>query len=143
MTRAKKIHKLTEKEDYPFRLAGISSAENDYRLCWSINKELGLNLVKTNNLEVFHKRLDDKQAFSQFEFLDEETLLQYRLISNRSINGYLLEEMTNLDYLLQITGDMDAGELDSLIDKLKSIQGIILAFPIDPLTLKSRKKLLQ
>jgi hypothetical protein len=141
MTR--KIHKLTEKEDYPFRLAGISSAENDYRLCWSLNQILGINLVKTSNLEIFHKRLDGKQAFSQFEYFDEETLLQYRLISNRSINGYLLEEMTNLDYLLQITGDINEGWMEILVKKLNGMEGIILAFPIDPTTLKSRKKLLQ
>jgi hypothetical protein len=139
----KKVHKLAEKEDYLFRLAGISSAENDYRLSWSLNQNLGINLVKIDNLEIYHKRLDDKQAFSQFEYFDDETLLQYRLISNRSINGYLLEEMTNLDYLLQISGDMDEGWLDFLIEKMNNIDGIVLAFPIDPTTLKSRKKLLQ
>jgi hypothetical protein len=139
----KKIHKLTEKEDYRFKLAGISSAENDYKLSWSLNHFLGINLIRINNLEIFHKRLDDKQAFSQFEYIDEETLLQYRLISNRSVNGYLLEEMTNLDYLLQISGDLDDGWLKDLIEKINSIDGIILAFPLDPATLKSRKKLLQ
>jgi len=76
----KRIHKLTEKEDYRFRLAGISSAENDYKLSWSLNQILGINLVRINNLEIYHKRLDDKQAFSQFEYLDEDTLIQYRLI---------------------------------------------------------------
>ncbi len=139
----KKVHKLTEKEDYRFRLAGISSAENDYKLCWSLNQILGINLARIDNLEIYHKRLDDKQAFSQFEFFDEETLLQYRLISNRSVNGYLLEEMTNLDYLLQISGDMDECWLESLIEKMNSIDGIILTFPLDPNTLKSRKKLQQ
>jgi len=65
------------------------------------------------------------------------------LISNRSVNGFLLEEMTNLDYLLQISGDMDEGWLELLIEKMNSIDGIILAFPLDPTTLKSRKKLQQ
>ena len=139
----KKIHKLAEKEDYPFRLAGISSAENDYRLCWSMNQLLGINLVKISNLEIYHKRLDGQQAFSQFEYFDEETLLQYRLISNRSMHGYLLEEMQNLDYLLQITGDLNEGWMEVLIKKLNSMEGVLLAFPIDPATLKSRKKLLQ
>jgi hypothetical protein len=139
----KKFHKLSEKEDYRFKLAGISSAENDYKLSWSLNQILGINLVRLDNLEIYHKRLDDKQAFSQFEYFDEETLVQYRLISNRSINGYLLEEMTNLDYLLQISGDMDEGWLEALIENMNSIDGVILAFPLDPTTLKSRKKLLQ
>lgn len=139
----KKVHKLSEKEEYHFKLAGISSAENDYKLSWSLNQILGINLVRLENLEVYHKRLDDKQSFSQFEYFDEETLVQYRLISNRSVNGYLLEEMTNLDYLLQISGDMDEGWLENLIEKMNGIDGIILAFPLDPTTLKSRKKLLQ
>ena len=133
----KKVHKLTEKEDYRFRLAGISSAENDYKLSWSLNQILGINLVRIDDLEIYHKRLDDKQAFSQFEYFDEETLLQYRLISNRSVNGYLLEEMTNLDYLLQISGDMDNAWLELLIEKMNNIDGIILVFPLDPTTLKS------
>jgi hypothetical protein len=139
----KKFHKLTEKEDYRFRLAGIASAENDYKLSWSLNQILGIKLVRMDNLEIYHKRLEDKQVFSQFEYFDEETLLQYRLISNRSANGYLLEEMTNLDYLLQISGDVDEGWLECLIQKMNKIDGIILAFPLDPTTLKSRKKLLQ
>lgn len=139
----KKVHKLSEKEEYRFKLAGISSAENDYKLSWSLNQILGINLVRLENLEVYHKRLDDKQSFSQFEYFDEETLVQYRLISNRSVNGYLLEEMTNLDYLLQISGDMAEGWLENLIEKMNGIDGIILAFPLDPSTLKSRKKLLQ
>jgi len=139
----KKVHKLTEKEEYRFKLAGISSAENDYKLSWSLNHILGINLVRIDNLEVYHKRLDDKQAFSQFEYLDEETLIQYRLISNRSVNGYLLEEMTNLDYLLQISGDTNEGWLEILMEKMNQIEGIILAFPLDPNKLKSRKKLQQ
>jgi hypothetical protein len=139
----KKIHKLTEKEDYRFMLAGIASADNDYKLSWSLNQNLGINLVRIDNLEIYHKRLDGKQAFSQFEYYDENSMLQYRLISNRSINGYLLEEMTNLDYLLQITGEMDVGWLELLIGKINNIEGIILAFPLDPTKLKSRKKLQQ
>jgi hypothetical protein len=143
MKRSKKIHKLTDSGEYRFRLAGISSAENDYRLCWSLNQVLGIHLAKTANLEIFNKRLEGMQAFSQFDYFDEETLLLYRLISNRSTNGYLLEEMTNLDYLLQITGEMEDSGMETLVKKLNSLEGIILAFPIDPASLKSRKKLLQ
>ncbi len=140
---SKKIHKLSEKEDYPFELAGISSPENDYRLTWSLNNSLGIRLIRMDNLEIYHKRLDDKQTFPQFEYFDEETLLQYRLISNRSETGYLLKEMTKIDYLLQISGDLDEGWMENLIKKLNSVDGIILAFPIDPASLKSRNKLLQ
>jgi len=49
----------------------------------------------------------------------------------------------NLDYLLQISGDMDNAWLELLIEKMNNIDGIILVFPLDPTTLKSRKKLQQ
>ena len=64
------------------------------------------------------------------------------MISNRSANGYLLEEMMNLDYILQISGDLEEGWTETLIKRLKNMEGIILAFPIDPTSLKSRKKLI-
>jgi hypothetical protein len=140
---SKKIHRLSEKEEYPFGLAGIASSENDYRLSWALNKTLGINLMRKEDLGIYHKRLDDEQTFSQFEYFNEETLLQYRLISNRSETGSLLEEMTNVDYLLQITGDTDEVWIDNLVKELNNIDEITLAFRIDPESLKSRKKLLQ
>lgn len=62
----RKIHKLTEKKYLDFDLIGIVSSENDYRLSWTLNNTYGLQLSKRQNLEVFHKRLDDKQEFSSF-----------------------------------------------------------------------------
>jgi hypothetical protein len=138
----KKIHTLKEKETYDFGLIGISSPENDYRISWVLNKTMGFQLVRQENLEVYHKRLEDPQAFHQFQYRDEETLLLYRLISNKCENGYLLEEMTNIDYLIQVIGDMDESYIRDLIKELNKTEGITLAFPINPSTLKSKKKLI-
>ena len=99
----RKIHKLTEKKELDFALIGITSPENDYRLSWTLNNNCGLQLSKKENLEVFNKRLDDKQEFSQFQYYDDNSLVLYRLISNRSEKGYLLEEMTNVDYIFQVS----------------------------------------
>ena len=54
----------------------------------------------------------------------------------------LLEEMTNVDFLIQVSGDMDQHFINKLVKKLNSLEGITLAFPLDPSDLKSRKKLL-
>ena len=53
----KRIHKLTEKEDYRFWLAGISSAENDYTL-------------------------DDQLVLRRFDPPAEETLYRYRALNS-------------------------------------------------------------
>jgi len=139
----KKIHTLKEKESYDFGLIGISSPENDYRISWILNNTMGYRLVKEEDLEVYHKRLEDPQAFHQFRYNDEDTLLLYRLISNKCENGYLLEELTNIDYLIQVIGDMGKGFINEMVKSLNKVEGITLAFPIDPFTLKSKKKLIQ
>ncbi len=138
----KKIHKLNETESYDFGLIGIASPEYDYRLSWIINNALEFNLAREDELEIWHKLLDDPQTFQQFRYYDEDSLLSYRLISNKCENGYLLEEMTNIDFLIQVSGDMDQHFMNKLVKKLNALEGITLAFPLDPSDLKSRKKLL-
>ena len=140
---SKKIHTLKEKESYDFGLIGISSPENDYRISWILNNTMGYRLVRQEDLEVYHKRLEDPQAFHQFRYYDEETLLLYRLISNKCENGYLLEELINIDYLIQVTGDIGKGFINGMVKDLNKVVGITLAFPIDPSTLKSKKRLIE
>ena len=139
---SKKIHKLEEQENYDFGLIGISCPENDYRISWILNTELGIQLNRKEDLEVYHKRLDEPQAFHQFQYYDEETLLDYRLLSNKCENGYLLEEMSNIDYLLQISGEMQESFLNQLVKQLNAMESIAIAFRLKPGSLRSKKKLL-
>jgi hypothetical protein len=138
----KKIHTLLEKESYDFGLIGLSTPENDYRLSWVLNNAMSYKLVRKEDLEIYHKKLDDPQVFHQFSYFDDETLLLYRLISNRCENGYLLEEMSNIDYLIQVSGEFEEKFIAVLVKKLNALKEITLAFPVDATTLKSRKKLL-
>ena len=139
---SRKIHKLTERKDLDFELIGISSAENDYRLSWSLNNSFNLQLIRNENLEVFHKRLESRQEFSQFQYYDDSSLILYRLLSNRSENGNLLEELTNVDYVMQISGDLERGQTDQLVKDLNALASIRLAFKIDAAVLKSVHKLI-
>ena len=139
---SRKIHKLTERKDLDFEQIGISSAENDYRLSWSLNNSFNLQLIRNENLEVFHKRLESRQEFSQFQYYDDSSLILYRLLSNRSENGNLLEELTNVDYVMQISGDLERGQTDQLVKDLNALASIRLAFKIDAAVLKSVHKLI-
>jgi len=138
----KKIHILKEKEFYDFGLIGISSPENDYRISWILNHALGYRLTRETDLELPHKKLEEPQIFHQFRYFDEEALLHYRLISNKCENGFLLEEMPRIDYLIHVSGELEEGFIGSLVRKLNGLEGIALAFQLDPGSLKSRKRLL-
>lgn len=139
----RKKHILDHKERFDFGLFGIASSENDYRMVWLLNNQLGFNLHRQDDLEIFHKKLNEPQLFPQFSFHDEKTLLHYRLLGNKTENGYLLEEMRKVDYLLQVSGDFTATHLTRLVKSLNAVREISLAFPIDPGNLKSGVKLLQ
>lgn len=137
----KKSHKLIVEDDLNFFLVGISSHENDYRLSWAINAHLKMALKRTDNLQIYNTRIKQDQEFSMYQYADPETVLHYNLIANRCDNGFLLEEMKNIDYLLKITGDANKNFADQLANKLKKIDIITTAFEIYPAELKSRKKL--
>jgi hypothetical protein len=138
----KKSHKLIVEDDFQFFLVGISSHENDYRLSWAINTHLKMAFKRTDNLEIHNPRINQDQEFSVYQFTDPETLLQYFLIANRCDNGFLLEEMKNIDYIMKITGDASKNFPGQLVNKLKKIDIITTAFEINHAGLKSRKKLL-
>ena len=136
----KKIHKLTFQLDFNFFLLGISSSENDYRLSWEMNKKLKISLRKGADHVI--KRKEIEQVFLVYAFSDEETYLQYFLIANKSENGFLIEELRNIDYFLQIHGDITDKQQKQIISSVKNIKGVIGIFKLDINTLKSKNKLI-
>ncbi len=137
---AKKQHKLEFTIEYDFNLIGISSHENDYRLSWALNNGLNFNFIKTNDLEIKGKLEEENQNFVKYSYVDEDTLNMYNLISNRCDNGFLLEEYRNIDFILMIIGEFDSNFIDFIVNKIKSVNIITLAFKIDIETLKKKSK---
>ncbi|MBE9510002.1 MAG: IPExxxVDY family protein, partial [Bacteroidetes bacterium] len=123
-----------------FFLLGISSSENDYRLSWEMNKKLKISLRKSTDHVI--KREKIKQTFLVYKFSDEEVYLQYFLIANKSENGFLIEELRNMDYFLQIHGDLTNKQQEQIISSVKNIKGVFGVFKLDINTLKSKNKLI-
>jgi hypothetical protein len=138
----KKLHKLVVKDEFNFLLIGISSHENDYRVTWAINQHLKMAFKHADNLQIHNPKTDDEQEFSLYRYTDHKTQLHYDLFSNRCDNGFFLEEMKNIDYILKISGDANKNFIVQLLNKLKKIDILTTAFEIDPLSLKSKKKLI-
>lgn len=130
------------EDDFNFFLIGISSHENDYRISWAINTCLKMAFKHADNLQVHNPKISSVQEFSLYRYTDPENQLHYELFSNRCDNGFLLEEMKNIDYLLKISGDANKNFPAQLVNKLKKIDILTTAFEINPLTLKSKKKLI-
>ncbi len=137
----KKIHKLVLQPDLDFYLIGIASHEHDYRLSWMLNNHLGLALVRTENLTFLHKKTSQKQEFPHYYYNDAEKNISYHLITNYSADGYLLSELKNVDFLLRIFGINSDLLKNEMLIRIKKIEGILTAFPVDANNIKQKERI--
>jgi hypothetical protein len=133
---------LEEEYDYDFRLVGISCHAKDYRLCWCLNRFLGLGFVKdTNDLEIIGEGFFSGSTHSMYSYYDEEDQNEFYLIANRDSRGYLLPEQKQADFLLMIKESLPLN-LDEFIKDLRSLDLILTSFEIDVEKLKSKENLI-
>lgn len=138
----KDVHKLSTKAEINIILLGISSHENDYRISWALNEHLGFRFTKTENHKVLNQRLKELQEFSTSHYTKNENSNTYRLISNRCDNGFLIEELKNIDFLLIIEEKEISTPIQELIAKIKAIPFISAVFSIDLSSLKKKPHIL-
>ena len=105
-----------------------------------MNEKLEISLRKSNDHVIIRK--ETEQVFLVYTFYDEEAYLQYSLIANKSENGFLIEELRNIDYFLQIHGDLTDNQQQKIISSVKNIKGVTGVFKLDINTLKSKNKLI-
>jgi len=136
-----KKHKLSMaiREDYC--LLGLVSDDPDYRICWAINRALDMDFEKQDDLKLHHKRLGVDQYFSLFAWQDEETLLTYRIIRNRSDQGLFLDELKNLDYLIHIQGEIHPDNINVFLKQVGSLPTVRICVPVDIKKLRNQERL--
>lgn len=128
--------------DEDYCLLGMVSDEPDYKLCWMINQALGMNFVKSEDLTLFHRKLARDLAYSIFVYTDEESLLTYRIIKNRAVDGYFLDEVKNLDYLVHIQGEISKEKITLFMQGASAIGGVRLCVPVDLTKIRNQERLL-
>ncbi len=131
---------LEFEEEYPFYVVGITSSIKDYKLCWHLNKELGLNLVRHTSLELFNKRRDSV-SHEFFLYEDEDAQVNYRLIENRKGGNLFLTEAPQADFLM-ILDESPVLDCENLIKRIKSIRSVLMAFRIDLDKVKNKQNIL-
>lgn len=125
-----------------FCLLGVVADEPDYKLCWMINHALDLTFEKQDDLKLFHRKLKEEQLFSTFLYQDEDALVTYRIIKNRSEQGYYLDELKNLDYLVHIQGELITEKINAFMQALGKLPSIRMCLPVDLKIIRNKERLL-
>lgn len=127
-------------DDYPYIVYGINSTTSDYRLCWNINKELGLSLKRIDALSVYTKE-NEPVLHNHFAHVQEEENEAIHLIENKRGNSLFLPDVPQADYLFIIEGT-EYEEDANVLRILKGIRPVLMAFSVDLESLKRKQNLL-
>ena len=122
-------------------LVGISSHVNDYRLCWALNRGLGLQLVRRRS-DIVDESPERAAYFAVFDHHAGEEDAQWTLVNNHSPAGPLLKEQAKADFFLMVDEETGPDPTD-LLDRLRNIDLVLTAFPLDLRTIRGGHKLLQ
>lgn len=133
------------KLDSPARpdvfLIAISSHENDYRLCWSLNNTLGLSLCRRKR-DLEGKGPEQPAHFAVFDHVEQDTETIISLVANHAPEGVLVAEQRHADYFLVVDGD-DGARHAEMLELVRQAEFVLAAFSIDINTVKGAYNLLQ
>lgn len=139
--KQKKSHKLEGSHELPFVLIAISCSENLLKTAWNINKRLNINLKE------FESTLQSKENADVFfpAFCDHNTsdVLFYNLILNKSAGTLLVKGLPNIDYILELAGEIKKVEVSSIIKDVKQIPGVLAAIEISAAKIKRKSAFIQ
>ncbi len=132
---------LNIEYDFDFEVYGVSTPVKEYKLAWALNKLLGFRLKKQEDL-CYDIMEQERLIISNYEYITDHSVV--RLIKNKALGmkAFLLPEMKEYDYVLQITGPLQQLYPQELINKLLRIPLVQYAQHFDPLTLKLKENLI-
>jgi len=140
-----KTLRLDIEYEYDFDLYGLVSPGKEYTVAWWLNKLFKLHLKKQQDL-CYLFGSNEKLLISNYEFSTEHSTV--RLFRNKALGTntfkkpFLLPEIKEYDYVLQVTGTFSNLYPQELIGKIHNIPLVQYVKQFDPLTLKFKENLI-
>ncbi|WP_299818854.1 IPExxxVDY family protein [uncultured Pontibacter sp.] len=136
---------LNIEYDYDFDIYGIVSPVKDYKLAWVLNNLFDLQLSRQKDLcyDLFGK---DRLIISNYQYITDHTII--RLFRNKALvattlkKPFLLPDIKEYDYVIQIAGAMQQLYPQEFINKILKTPLVQYVKKFDPLTLKFKENLL-
>lgn|ERR1035437_4076639 len=139
---SKKIFLDIRSEPAIFTLIGISCHVKDYRISFLLNKHLGSDFLKMEDLKIALNNKKDPTEFSLYYYYDEDYFNTYYLVANRSQEFVLAPEIKQVDFLLIVEGEFRKAQKDRLIKSIRKIPNVLTAYEIKFAEIKNYETLL-
>ncbi len=122
-------------------LIAISSHVNDYRLCWALNRSLGLEMAKRDN-DLTDQGPERMASYPVFDHYEEDTNTRVSLVANHDAEGVLIPEQRQADYFLVIDPESNLRPAE-LLEQIRRTEFVLAAFPLEFSNIKGAYKLLE
>ena len=128
-----KQHKynLVLDADYDYDLIGICSHHSDYRLVWGLNELLKLKLAKAEDNFVITSKKGISSQHAYYFQIDEENMMDFYLIKNKSEGKFLIPEKQQVDYFFFLLNNRTV-DTEEWLAKVKGHASVVTAFIFDP-----------
>ena len=138
------MNKLTLKYelDLDFVLIAVTVSLKDYRLCYKINKQLGVEFYREDELILQLRPNEQHMFFNKFHYQIPDSETDFYLLSNKGTEGFLIPEMKQADYFILIKNYIDDEDLEYFITGINRIPEVLVAAEVDPKKLKSKENLI-
>lgn len=122
----KRKKKLVVEPFDDIKIIGICTHLEDYKLAWHINKLLNINLIKYQDIVN-----EDGFEFSFYLYDGGENCNTYNLVEIANAEAKWVNFSPTTDYLIVIRNFIHEENLAKLLDKIKHIEGVALAYLVD------------
>jgi hypothetical protein len=129
---------LEPSPDIP--LIAISSHVNDHRLCWSLNKALGLQMARRRQ-DIEDQGPEGNAWFAAFDQFGDPDGADWSLIANHAPEGVLVPEQRQADFFL-VPGTDDPLAMEHLLRTVRQADFVLTAYIVQANSLRSAHKLL-
>lgn len=137
----KKTLEFDYEDHLDFALLGIICAYKDFRLCYELNKILGIALCKAEDHEMKKEKRGSASFFSVYNY-DNGDNEQYIVIANKGSNGHFINELKHTDYFLLIKNLSPFNSLETITGQLKQISMITSIAVLEATDYKSAENFL-
>ncbi|MEJ8757412.1 IPExxxVDY family protein [Pontibacter sp. H259] len=140
-----KLLTLDTDYEYDFDLYGLVSPGKDYTIAWWLNKLFDLRLIKQKDI-CYTLAEREKLLIANYEFSTEHSVI--RLFRNKALGActarkpYLLPDLKEYDFVLQISGSLPKLYPHNFINTLLHIPLVQYVKQFDPLSLKFKENLI-
>ncbi|MFN3998376.1 IPExxxVDY family protein [Algoriphagus sp.] len=136
--------KLFVEPIFDFELLGLVSPVKDYKMAWLINRELNLDLVKSEDIQIEFLS-SPRLEISQYLLSLPHGFIQ--LLKNKALNtsqqlAYLIPELRNLDYFLLVQDQTQQTSITTFVEHLAKNAYIQSVVRLDISKIKSKENLL-